>query len=96
MSNPSSQPPHSPPYEGKDRGGGPSKEGAGGITPEAIMAEELARVPDEPLLPIEKKLIVYSLLLGLVLLGVLWWLGAAYFPVTAKKAGTVSPGTMTR
>lgn len=33
--------------------------------------EELARIPYEPLLPIEKKLIAGSLILGVVLLGVL-------------------------
>ncbi len=45
-------------------------------------AEELAKVPYEPLLPAEKKLIAGSLLLGLVLLGVLWWVSATYFPVS--------------
>jgi len=45
-------------------------------------AEELAQVPYEPLLPAEKKLIAVSLLLGLVLLGVLWWVSATYFPVS--------------
>ncbi|OAI47890.1 hypothetical protein AYO44_08640 [Planctomycetaceae bacterium SCGC AG-212-F19] len=37
------------------------------------MAEELASQPYEPLLPVEKKLIGWSLVLGIVLLGVLWW-----------------------
>jgi hypothetical protein len=41
----------------------------------------MARIPYEPLLPAEKKLIVGSLLLGLVLLGVLLWVSATYFPV---------------
>ena len=44
-------------------------------------AEEMARIPYEPLLPAEKKLIAGSLLLGLVLLGVLLWVSATYFPV---------------
>ena len=44
-------------------------------------AEEMARIPYEPLLPAEKKLIVGSLLLGLVLLGALMWVSATYFPV---------------
>ena len=44
-------------------------------------AEALAQIPYEPLLPVEKKLIVGSLLLGLVLLGILLWVSAAYFPV---------------
>ena len=40
---------------------------------ERTMAEELASVPFEPLLPAEKMLIAWSLLLGFGLLGVLWW-----------------------
>ena len=47
-------------------------------------AEEMARIPYEPLLPIEKKLIVGSLLLGIVLLGLLLWISAAYFPVPGR------------
>jgi hypothetical protein len=47
---------------------------------------EMAAIPHEPLLPVEKKLIVGSLLLGLVLLGVLWWLSQVFFP-----AGAVAP-----
>jgi hypothetical protein len=48
---------------------------------EAKFAEELSKMEYEPLLPIEKKLIGYSLLLGtgllLVLIGVShFWLGA--------------------
>ncbi len=48
---------------------------------EADTATEMARIPYEPLLPVEKKLIAGSLLLGLALLGVLLWLSATYFPV---------------
>jgi hypothetical protein len=48
---------------------------------DATLAEELAAVPAEPLLPIEKRLIVGSLLLGAALLGVLLWISATYFPV---------------
>jgi hypothetical protein len=43
------------------------------------IGEELARIPYEPLLPVEKKLIVYSLLLGAALLGILVWLSYTYF-----------------
>jgi hypothetical protein len=50
-------------------------------TAESDTAEEMARIPYEPLLPVEKKLIVGSLLLGAVLLGLLLWLSAAFFPV---------------
>ena len=44
-------------------------------------AEEMAHIPWEPLLPVEKKLIAGSLLLGAVLLAVLLWISARYFPV---------------
>jgi hypothetical protein len=39
--------------------------------PEVKFAEELKKMEYEPLLPIEKKLIVWSLLLGTVLLVIL-------------------------
>ena len=35
------------------------------------LSEELKRMADEPILPIEKKLVAWSLILGVVLLGVL-------------------------
>ena len=48
---------------------------------EMTIAEELAKVPHEPLLPVEKKLIAVSLILGLGLLGILVWLSYAFFPL---------------
>jgi hypothetical protein len=45
------------------------------------LAEELAAIPYEPLLPAEKKLIAGSLILGVVLLGLLLWISATFFPV---------------
>jgi hypothetical protein len=51
---------------------------------EQQTAEEMARIPYEPLLPIEKKLIVGSLLLGILLLGLLLWISATYFPVPGR------------
>jgi hypothetical protein len=52
--------------------------------PEAVSdeqtAEEMAHIPYEPLLPAEKKLIAGSLVLGAVLLGLLLWLSATFFP----------------
>jgi hypothetical protein len=48
------------------------------------IAEEMARIPYEPLLPIEIKLIVGSLLVGVVLLGILLWISAVYFPVPGR------------
>jgi hypothetical protein len=47
-------------------------------------AEEMAHIPYEPLLPVEKKLIAGSLLLGIILLGVLLWVSAVYFPVPGQ------------
>jgi hypothetical protein len=44
----------------------------------------MARIPYEPLLTAEKKLIAGSLLLGLILLGVLLWVSATYFPVPGR------------
>jgi hypothetical protein len=54
--------------------------GAGEIR-ETSLAQELEAIPYEPLLPIEIKLIVWCLVLGVVLLGVLLWASATYFPV---------------
>ena len=34
----------------------------------------------EPLLPVEKKLIGYSLIIGVVLLGLLVWVSYTFFP----------------
>ncbi len=43
------------------------------------LAREMAAIPEEPLLPVEKKLIAGSLLVGLALLGVLYWLSQEWF-----------------
>jgi hypothetical protein len=43
----------------------------------------MAAQPDEPLLPIEKKLIAGSLILGVALLGLLIWLSNTFFPIPA-------------
>ena len=51
---------------------------------ERRIAEEMARVPDEPLLPAEKKLIAASLLLGVLLLGLLLWISSTFFPVPPR------------
>jgi hypothetical protein len=47
-------------------------------------AEELAHIPEEPLLPVEKKLIAGSLILGVVLLAILVWLSYTFFTVPAN------------
>jgi len=46
---------------------------------EPKLSEELEKMPYEPLLPIEKKLIGWSILLGLFLLGTLMWINQALF-----------------
>jgi hypothetical protein len=42
--------------------------------------EELQHIPEEPLLPIEKRLILWSLGLGIVLLALLAWVSHTWFP----------------
>ena len=44
------------------------------------LSEELKKMEWEPLLPVEKKLIGYSLLLGTLLLGILVWVSYTFFP----------------
>ena len=46
---------------------------------EPKLSEELQKMAYEPLLPIEKKLILGSIVLGVFLLGVLVWLNQALF-----------------
>lgn len=51
------------------------------MSTEMKMAKEIAEIPDEPLLPVEIKLIAWSLILGLVLLVALIWVSYAFFKV---------------
>ena len=44
------------------------------------LAEELRKMEYEPLLPVEKKLIGWSIGLGIVLLGMLVWVSYTFFP----------------
>ena len=44
------------------------------------LAEELRKMEYEPLLPVEKKLISWSIGLGVVLLGLLVWISYTFFP----------------
>lgn len=44
------------------------------------IAEELKKMEYEPLLPVEKKLIGWSIGLGVVLLGILVWISYTFFP----------------
>ncbi|MEW5805002.1 MAG: hypothetical protein AB1847_23190 [bacterium] len=47
---------------------------------EPKLAEELQKMEYEPLLPVEKKLISWSIILGTVLLGMLVWVSYTFFP----------------
>jgi hypothetical protein len=47
---------------------------------DARLAEELKEMQREPLLPVEKKLIGWSIGLGVGLLGVLVWVSYTFFP----------------
>ncbi len=44
------------------------------------LAEEIQKMEVEELLPIEKKLIGWSIGLGIVLLGILVWISYTFFP----------------
>jgi hypothetical protein len=44
------------------------------------LADEMEKMEYEPLLPVEKKLIGWSIALGVVLLGVLTWVSYTFFP----------------
>jgi hypothetical protein len=58
---------------------------------EPTLAAELAKIPYEPLLPVEKKLIAWSLILGVVLLGILLWASATLFPIPPATRRAASP-----
>lgn len=45
------------------------------------LAEEIEKMEYEPLLPVEKKLIIWSISLGVFLLVVLTWVSNTFFPV---------------
>jgi hypothetical protein len=49
------------------------------IAEEPKISEELEKMPYEPLLPIEKKLVLWSVVTGVVLLTVLMWLSQVLF-----------------
>ncbi len=44
------------------------------------LAKELSQMQWEPLLPVEKKLIAWSIGLGIGLLGILVWVSYTFFP----------------
>ena len=43
------------------------------------IVDEIKQMPYEPLLPIEKRLIAWSLAIGLALLGLLVWVSGKFF-----------------
>jgi hypothetical protein len=45
------------------------------------LADELRRMTVEPLIPVEKKLILYSITLGVGLLVALAWISATFFEI---------------
>ncbi|MFA4904112.1 MAG: hypothetical protein WC600_15375 [Desulfobaccales bacterium] len=47
---------------------------------EAKLIDELQKMEYEPLLPVEKKLIGWSIAIGVVALGFLFWLRNTFFP----------------
>lgn len=47
---------------------------------EPKLAEEMKKMEHEPLLPIERKLIGWSIAAGLILLGLLIWASYRFFP----------------
>ncbi|MEW6742961.1 MAG: hypothetical protein AB1486_09390 [Planctomycetota bacterium] len=49
------------------------------VEPRIVDELERMKAEYEPLLPIEERLIVWSLLLGIVLIGVLVWVSRAFF-----------------
>jgi hypothetical protein len=48
---------------------------------EAKLIDELQKMEYEPLLPVEKKLIGWSIAIGVVALGILVWISYIFFPV---------------
>lgn len=57
----------------------PLAEGPKVAPEEPKLAEELQNMQYEPLLPVEKKLVLWSVLLGLFLLGALVWATQTFF-----------------
>lgn len=47
---------------------------------EPKLAEELKKMEYEEILPIEKKLVGWSIALGVILLGILIWISYTFFP----------------
>lgn len=50
------------------------------MTRDPKLSDEIRRMKAEPLLPVEKQLIFWSLLLGVLLLALLVWVSNRFFP----------------
>ena len=59
--------------------------GLGGreVSAQPKLVDEIKKMEREPLLPVEKKLIGWSLCLGVILLGLLIWASYTFFPTGA-------------
>ncbi len=44
------------------------------------LSDEMTKMEYEPILPVEKKLVLWSVVLGFGLLGFLYWLSVTLFP----------------
>ncbi len=44
------------------------------------LADEIGKMEKDPILPIERKLVLGSVIVGAVLLGILVWVSYAFFP----------------
>ena len=47
---------------------------------EQKLVDELKKMEVEPFLPVEKKLVARSIILGVILLGLLVWVSYTFFP----------------
>jgi hypothetical protein len=54
------------------------------MDPELTLEEQFDAISYEPLLSIEKKLVAWCLILGVVLLGMLLWASATFFPIAGQ------------
>ncbi len=50
------------------------------MTSEPKLKDELNKMEYEPLLPVEKQLIAWSIIIGVALLGFLVWVSYTFFP----------------
>jgi hypothetical protein len=50
-----------------------------GVETESKVGDALANIPYEPFLPVESKLVAWSLIVGLSILGALVWLSQRFF-----------------